>query len=87
MTTNHAPAVNTLTGEAYKKVSVNVALSRELQATRAMRDAANATNTRLLAQRNELVAALERITRTPALSNGALLMQDIARAALARAKE
>ncbi len=34
----------------------------------------------------ELLAALEQITRTPALSNGALLMQDIARAALARAK-
>jgi hypothetical protein len=33
-----------------------------------------------------MVAALEQITRTPALSNGALLMQDIARAAIARAK-
>lgn len=87
MSTNYTPAVNPLTGEAYKKVSVNVALSRELQATRAMRDAANETNTRLLAQRDELVAALQRCATALALygqpsAEGAVKQ---ARAALARA--
>jgi hypothetical protein len=88
MTANHIPAVNPLTGEAYKEVSVNVALSRELQATRAMRDAAIAANARLLAQRDELVAALQRCATALTLygqpsAEGAVKQ---ARTAIARAK-
>ncbi len=95
MSSNHSPAVNPITGKAYKKVSVNVALSRELQATRTMRDAANATNTKLLAQRDELVAALQECAETlyregeghRDASHPFRETIDRARAAIARAKE
>jgi len=78
---------HTVTTDSGTTVNRTLATMRATIAERtAQRNAANATNTRLFAERAELVAALEQITRTPALSNGALLMQDIARAAIARAK-
>jgi hypothetical protein len=63
----------------------DAAVSRELQATRAMRDAANATNARLLAQRDELVAALENLVETHDAGEAMHVeFWNIARAALAK---